>query len=105
VSIGRKSIGRFLRRSEVKQFVKCYVQQHNIGQVPPGVTAAPYDGLSEVWFDTIEDLYRVVGTEAWRNIVQKDNLEFLDPSKTVLMVSEEKINWQAQTCSPSRAAP
>ena len=80
---------------EVKQFAKRYVQLHNIGQVPPGATAAPYDGVSEVWFDSIEDLRKVVGTEAWRKIVQTDNLEFLDSSKTVFMFSEEKINWKS----------
>ena len=80
---------------EVKQFAKRYVQQHNIGQVPPIVTAAPYDGISEVWFDSIEDFRRVVGTDTWRSIVQQDNLVFLDPSKTEFMFSEEKINWQA----------
>jgi uncharacterized protein (TIGR02118 family) len=80
---------------EVKQFTKRYVQQHNIGQVPPGITAAPYDGLAEAWFDTIEDVYKVVGTDAWRDIVQKDDLEFLDPSKTVFMFSEERVDWKA----------
>jgi uncharacterized protein (TIGR02118 family) len=80
---------------EVKQFTKRYVQQHNIGQVPPGITAAPYDGIAEAWFDTIEDVYKVVGTDAWRDIVQKDDLEFLDPSKTVFMFSEERVDWKA----------
>jgi uncharacterized protein (TIGR02118 family) len=77
---------------EVKQFVKRYVQQHNIGHVPPGATAAPYDGISEVWFDSIEDLGKVVGTEAWRNLVHKDNEELLNTLKTVFMFTEEKIN-------------
>ena len=80
---------------EAKQFTKRYVQQHNTGQVPPGVTAAPYDGISEVWFESIEDLRKLVSTDAWRDIVQKDNLEFLDPSKTIVMFSEEKVYWQA----------
>jgi len=92
---------------EVKQFAKRYVQQHNIGHVPPGVIAAPYDGISEVWFDSVEDLRRVVGTEAWRNIVYKDNEEFLDTSKTVFMFSEEKIDWQpwVRCLSDSRRMP
>ena len=59
------------------------------------MTAAPYEGISEIWFESIEDLRKVVGTDAWRDIVQKDNLEFLDPSKTVVMFSEEKVDWQA----------
>ena len=83
-----------LSMPEAKTFTKRYVQQHNIGQVPPGITAAPYDGIAEAWFETIEDVYKVVGTQAWKAIVQKDDENFLDTSKTVLMFSEEKVNFE-----------
>ena len=79
---------------EAKTFTKRYVQQHNIGQVPPGITAAPYDGIAEAWFETIEDVYKLVGAQAWKTIVVKDEENFLDRSKTVLMFSEEKVNYE-----------
>lgn len=79
----------------VKENTIRYVQQHNIGGVPEGVTAAPFDGYAEAWFDDMDAVYRVVGSREWAEIVAKDDENFLDRSKTLLLFTEEKIDFVA----------
>jgi uncharacterized protein (TIGR02118 family) len=79
---------------EVKKYTRRYVQQHNIGGTPNVVTAAPYDGIAEAWFDKIEDVRAVVGSPNWAKIVVPDEKKFLDRSKTLIMFSTEKVSYE-----------
>lgn len=69
-----------------------YVQQHSIGGVPEGMSAAPYDGVAEAWVEDLDALQRMVGSPEWK-IVQEDDLNFLDTSKTLILFTEEKVNY------------
>lgn len=79
----------------VKEHTIRYVQQHNVGGVPEGMPGAPFDGIAEAWFESFEDLGKVVGSPEWVSIVQKDDLNFLDVSKTQILFTEEKVDYQA----------
>ena len=79
---------------EVKKYMRRYVQQHNIGGTPNVITAAPYDGIAEAWFDKIEDILAVVGSRTWAQIVVPDEKKFLDRSKTLIMFSTEKVAYE-----------
>ncbi|SIT55607.1 Ethyl tert-butyl ether degradation EthD [Mesorhizobium prunaredense] len=72
-----------------------YVQQHNIGAVPGPVTPAPFDGVAEAWFPDMAAVGRVMGSDGWANVVMKDDPNFLDVSKTLVMFSEEKVDFKA----------
>jgi uncharacterized protein (TIGR02118 family) len=76
-----------------KENTRRYVQQHSIGGVPDGLTAAPYDGYADVWFDDLAALERMVTSPEWK-IVQKYELNFLDTSKTVILFTEEKVTYE-----------
>jgi len=76
-----------------KENTRRYVQQHSIGGLPDGLAAAPYDGYAEVWFDDLAALERMVTSPEW-TIVQKDELNFLDISKTVILFTEEKLAYE-----------
>jgi uncharacterized protein (TIGR02118 family) len=76
---------------EVKAHTRRYVQQHNIGGTSAGVTAAPYDGIAEAWFDDIESAHAVMRSENWAAVVAKDDENFLDRSKTLVMFSAEEV--------------
>lgn len=80
---------------EVTENTIRYVQQHNIGGVPDFVTAAPFDGVAEAWFPDMEAVGRVMGSEGWANLVMKDDPNFLDVSKTLVMFTEEKVDFNA----------
>jgi uncharacterized protein (TIGR02118 family) len=79
---------------EVEKYVRRYVQQHNIGGTPNVITAAPYDGIAEAWFDKIEDIRAVVGSPNWYKIVVPDEKKFLDRSKMLIMFSTEKVDYE-----------
>jgi len=80
---------------EVEANTVRYVQQHNIGGVPEGVTAAPFDGYAEAWFADMDAVYRVIGSPQWAEVVAKDDENFLDRSKTLVLFTEEKVDFKA----------
>ena len=77
---------------EVAAHTLRYVQQHNIGNVPDFVTAAPFDGVAEAWFRDMDAVHAVMGSQGWADVVVKDDPNFLDVSKTLVMFSEEKVD-------------
>jgi len=80
---------------EVMENTIRYTQQHSIGGVPDGAPAAPFDGYAEAWFPDMAAAYRVIGAPTWAEVVSKDDENFLDTSKTLIMFSEEKIDYNA----------
>lgn len=77
----------------VKEFTIRYVQQRRVDGVPPGMTQAPYDGVAEGWWPDWESMLKVTTSPAWAEIVGGDDAEFLDRSKTVVLISEEQVNY------------
>ncbi len=61
----------FMSLPEVRQYVRRYVQGHNVPLHLPGLPPPAYDGTTELWFDTVEDIGKVF--EAPR-----DEAKFLD---------------------------
>lgn len=71
-----------------------YVQQLRIPGVPPGIQEAPYDGIVEGWWPDLQTLYSVFGSPEWQAIMI-DEENFLDRSKTLMLLTEEKVDWKA----------
>jgi uncharacterized protein (TIGR02118 family) len=67
-----------------------YRQQHNTYVVPNHTAAMSFDGIAEAWFDTIEDAMTLLNSDGWWSVIKKDDLNFLDVTKTQIMLSEEK---------------
>ncbi|WP_326566185.1 EthD domain-containing protein [Amycolatopsis rhabdoformis] len=70
-----------------------YVQQHNTGLVPEGVPAAPYDGVVEVWFESMETFQAIADSENW-DAALKDVDNFADTSKTVVLITTEEVVYE-----------
>ena len=58
------------------------------------MTALPFDGVAEVWLDSIDDFYSAIAPALVNDLIQKDQLNFIDPSKTQILISEEKVNFK-----------
>jgi uncharacterized protein (TIGR02118 family) len=78
--------------------MKRYVQSHTLGgPINEGLrasrgTAEPYDGITEVWFDSLESMGANEGQESI-DAAQKlleDEAEFLDFSRSSVFLTEEK---------------
>jgi len=79
---------------EVKKYTIHYTQQHNIGGIPDGATAAPFDGIAEAWLDDVASVQAMLGSDQWASVVQEDDKKFLNTSKALVMFTEEKINYR-----------
>ena len=80
---------------EVEAHLLRYVQQHAVDGLPDGLPAASYDGVAEAWFDDLESAMALMGSENWGPIVAADEENFLDRSKTRVMISTELVDYQS----------
>ncbi len=77
---------------EVKTHTICYVQQHNVHSVPEALSAAPFDGVAEAWFNDVAAFPAMVSSPKWTEVVVEDDKKFLDHSK---FLTEEKVDYAA----------
>lgn len=78
---------------EVKDYTIRYVQQHNMGIELDGVTPAPYDGVVEAWFESMDALAAIASSERWGEMLA-DVENFADTSKSVVMFTTEEVVYQ-----------
>ena len=67
-----------------------YVQLHTIPQDVPALLTAPYDGVAEIWFDSLEDAAVMFTSDHYNTVVAADEAKFLDRSKTAFLYTHEK---------------
>jgi uncharacterized protein (TIGR02118 family) len=72
-----------------KAHVRHYTQQHSLNNVPEGFPVVPYDGVAELWLDDLSSVMTISGHPDYASIVEKDEGNFLDRTKTVMFVSSE----------------
>ena len=85
-----------LRESDLP-IMKRYVQSHSLpdemseGVRRPRGSAAPYDGITEVWFDSVEALGTTTseGAIAAARTLIEDEAEFIDLSRSSVFLTEE----------------
>jgi len=65
----------------------------------PGDTRAPdFDGMAELWFDSVEDLLAARQSAEWKASTE-DEAHFIDHKKVAYFVAEERVIFDAT--SPS----
>ena len=74
---------------EVKQYVRKYVQCHTIPLSLPGLPPPEYDGITELWFDQVEDIGKLFGSEPYLRIIRPDEAKILDLAGCGFLVSQE----------------
>jgi uncharacterized protein (TIGR02118 family) len=81
-----------------------YVQQHAVDEAYDARLGRArggeddFDGLAELWFDSIEAFEEAAGSEGGRAAARAflaDEQNFVDWSRTMIMVSEEKERYRA----------
>jgi uncharacterized protein (TIGR02118 family) len=78
-----KSVADFARH------VRKYVQCHVAAGAPPFGIAGEYDGIAELWFDSLDDARRAFSEPKYLEIIRADELKFVDPRKCISFVTEE----------------
>lgn len=67
-----------------------YVQLHTIPEDVPALRTAPYDGVAEIWFDSLDDAAAMFTSDQYNTVVAMDEENFLDRSKTAFLYTHEK---------------
>jgi uncharacterized protein (TIGR02118 family) len=91
--------------TECSRYMRKYVQNHlitadatlnekasaSLGPAPPNA-AVDFDGILEVWYDSIEDLQKSASSQSYMDLIRPDELKFADPENCVVfMVSEHVV--------------
>jgi uncharacterized protein (TIGR02118 family) len=74
----------------VNRVIKCYIQQVSVRDIPEGLPIADFDGLAELWFDDLESALTIMGSDEYQATIPQDEPNFIDPSKTRIMITEER---------------
>jgi uncharacterized protein (TIGR02118 family) len=68
-----------------------YVQSHRLPQPISGFTAAPYEGVAEVWFDAVETATGLRTNPDYLNGAYKDEPNFIDTAGLTFMLTRENV--------------
>ena len=81
---------------EFFRYVRKYVQGHSVPNRVPGFPSpafTPFDGVAELWFDSVEDIGKAFSEPRYLEIIRPDELKFLDlPNCTIFVVEEVTIH-------------
>ncbi|MBD1385932.1 EthD domain-containing protein [Mucilaginibacter rigui] len=81
----------FSSQPEVIQYVRKYIQVHSTGQSLDQFPVAPFDGVAEIWFDKMEDINKVFGTENYLKTIAPDEAKFIDRDKILWIYGDENV--------------
>lgn len=68
-----------------------YVQSHRIAPALPGFESVPYDGVAEIWFDTLDIIVNFPNNPDYINGALADEPNFIDQSKLAFLATREHV--------------
>lgn len=74
---------------EAQQYVRKYVITHAIEA--PGFPKPLWDGITEIWFDSLDDFHRFFATENYLTKVHPDESNFIDLANVDILVTTETV--------------
>ena len=75
--------------AEFARHVRKYVQCHRVESAVPFGIPGNYDGVAELWFDSVEEAAKAFREPKYLEIIRADELKFVDPGKCISFVTEE----------------
>ncbi|MEU6408103.1 EthD domain-containing protein [Microbispora sp. NPDC046933] len=74
---------------EARRHVKKYTVSHPVPA--DGYPSPPYDGLTEIWFESWADHDAFFASKNYKELVNPDESKFIDMDSVAVMVTEEKV--------------
>ena len=68
----------FMSVPVVQANVAAYVQQHTVDESVEGLPPAPFDGVTELWFEDAENNRRLFTDEEYLRVIRPDEMKFCD---------------------------
>jgi len=78
-----KGVPEFIRH------VRRYVQCHIVSNSAPLGASSEYDGVAELWFDSVDELNKAFSEPRYLELIRPDELKFADLDNCVSFVTEE----------------
>ena len=78
-----RSVAEFARH--VRKYVQCHLLE---GKAPFGI-AGNYDGVAELWFDSVDEAADAFSEPKYLETIRADELKFVDPQKCISFITEE----------------
>jgi len=78
-----KSVTEFSRH--VRRYVQCHLAKSDV----PFGTPGDYDGVAELWFDSVDSAAAAFAEPRYLEIIRPDEQTFLDLQKCISFVTEE----------------
>ncbi|RAJ26377.1 uncharacterized protein (TIGR02118 family) [Pedobacter cryoconitis] len=73
---------------EVKIYVRRYLQYHLPEEISKKTALSEYDGITEIWFDDLESVYKLFAADAYKRIILTDQEKFMDLCESVVEISK-----------------
>ena len=73
-------------------YVRKYVQGHTMSDPVPGFPSQdepPFDGIAELWFDSVEDIGVAFSHPRYLEIIRPDELKFVDFANSCIFLAED----------------
>lgn len=71
--------------------MKRYVQSHRRTEPLPGFDQVPYDGVAEIWFDTLAEIIKLPQNPDYVSGAQADEPNFIDVTKLAFLATTEHV--------------
>lgn len=68
-----------------------YVQSHRLAEPLPGFDQVPYDGVAEIWFDTLADITNLGQNPDYITGAQADEPNFIELKKLAFLATREHV--------------
>lgn len=75
---------------DARRVIRSYIQQVAVSNLPEGLPIAEFDGMAELWFDDLQSAMTIMGSDEYLATIPADEPNFIDPSKTRMMITEER---------------
>ena len=75
--------------TEFSRHVRKYVQCHLTATAVPFGIAGQYDGVAELWFDSVEAAAAAFAEPKYLEIIRPDELKFADPKRCISFMTVE----------------
>ena len=75
---------------EAQENLQRYVQQVATENPPKDLPIASYDGIAELWFDTLDAGMETMNSDNYKAAIPVDEPNFIDQSKTKILITEER---------------
>jgi uncharacterized protein (TIGR02118 family) len=74
---------------EFARYVRKYVQCHLVQGASPLGHGGTYDGVAELWFDSVDDLEKAFREPRYLEVIRPDERKFVDMDKFLSFITEE----------------